>query len=80
MAALVVICSDVDPEPTTDVGVNVADAPDGRPVTEKSTVPVNPEDGVTVAVYVALSPGITACEAGVAERLKFETVIVRVAG
>ena len=73
------MASDVEPDPATDAGVNVAVAPDGRPVTLKSTVPVNPEAGVTVAVYVALCPAITACEDGVAETLKFDTVMVRVA-
>ena len=55
-------------------------APDGRPVTVKSTDPVNPETAVTVAVYVAFCPTVTACEAGVADSVKFETVTVRVAG
>ena len=71
---------DVEPDPETDEGVNVTVAPDGRPVTLKSTVPVNPEAGVTVAVYAALCPGITARDDGVADMLKFETVMVRVAG
>ena len=39
-----------EPDATTDVGENVGVAPDGRPVTEKATVPVKPEPGVTVAV------------------------------
>jgi hypothetical protein len=45
-----------------------------------ATVPVKPETGVTVAVYVALCPAITAWEAGVADSVKFDTVTVRVAG
>jgi hypothetical protein len=40
----------VDPEVVTVVGVNVAPAPVGKPVTLNETVPVNPLDGVTVAV------------------------------
>jgi len=35
---------------------------------------------VTVAAYVVLPPGDTLREAGVAERAKFDTVTVRVAG
>ncbi len=38
------------PEPVTEVGLNVALAPDGRPLTEKVTVPVKLLDGVTVVV------------------------------
>jgi hypothetical protein len=41
---------DVEPAPVTDGGVNVAVAPAGSPVTLKSTVPVKPDAGVTVAV------------------------------
>ena len=40
----------VDPDATTDGGLNEADAPDGSPVTLKVTVPVKPDPGVTVAV------------------------------
>jgi hypothetical protein len=39
----------VDPEATTDGGLNEADAPDGSPVALKVTAPVKPAPGVTVA-------------------------------
>ena len=40
----------VDPEVSTVVGVNVAVAPEGRPLTLKLTVPVKPVWGDTVTV------------------------------
>jgi hypothetical protein len=40
----------VDPDAVTEVGLNVAVAPEGRPVTLKATVPVKPLTGLTVAV------------------------------
>jgi hypothetical protein len=43
-------CIVVVPGPAIDAGVNVADAPDGKPVTLKVTVPVNPFCVATVAV------------------------------
>jgi hypothetical protein len=46
----VVIVSELVPELLTDVGVKVAVAPAGRPVTEKVTVPLNPFKAVTVLV------------------------------
>ena len=67
-----------EPDATTDAGLNVAVAPDGRPVTEKATVPVKPDPGVAVAVYPALSPGATDTEAGEPETEKSATVIVLV--
>ena len=70
----------VGPEPDTASGLKVALAPDGRPITLKLTLPVNPATGVTVAVYVVPAPGSTLEDAGVAEREKSATVIVRVAG
>ena len=39
-----------DPDVVTDAGLNEAVAPAGNPLTLKFTVPVNPPDGVTVAV------------------------------
>jgi hypothetical protein len=71
---------DVEPAPVTDGGVNVAVAPAGSPVTLKSTVPVKPDAGVTVAVYVVPWPATTVCDDGVAATLKFDTVMVRVTG
>jgi hypothetical protein len=70
----------VDPDVVTEAGLNVAVAPEGNPVTVKPTVPVKPLTGLTVAVYVVLPPGTTVRDAGVAESVKSETVIVRDAG
>jgi hypothetical protein len=39
-----------DPDVVTDAGVKLAVTPDGSPLTLNATVPVNPPDGVTVAV------------------------------
>ena len=39
-----------EPDVVTDVGVKLAVAPAGSPLTPKVTVPVNPPDGVTVTV------------------------------
>jgi hypothetical protein len=39
-----------DPEPETEVGVKVAVAPEGKPLTAKVTFPVNPLKGVTFTV------------------------------
>jgi hypothetical protein len=55
------------PDVATVAGLKDAVAPTGNPLTLRVTVPVNPPDGVTVAVYVALPPGVTVTEAGVAE-------------
>lgn len=40
-----------DPEPATEVGLNVPVAPLGKPETLKLTVPVKPDVAVTVVVY-----------------------------
>jgi hypothetical protein len=40
-------------------GVKVAVAPVGTPETVSATSDVNPLDGVTVTVYVAVPPGVT---------------------
>jgi hypothetical protein len=39
-----------EPEPDTDVGLKLAVAPDGNPLTLKFTVPVNPPEGLTFTV------------------------------
>ena len=39
-----------DPDVVTDAGLKLAVAPVGSPLTLNVTVPVNPPDGVTVAV------------------------------
>ena len=40
----------VVPDPVTEVGLKLALAPPGNPVTLKVTAPVNPSNGVTVTV------------------------------
>ena len=50
VVGLDVIAMVEDPDVVTDVGVKLAVTPDGNPVTLNVTVPVNPPDGVTVAV------------------------------
>jgi hypothetical protein len=39
-----------EPDPATEVGLNEPLAPEGMPLTVRSTVPVNPFVGVTLAV------------------------------
>ena len=58
------------------VGVTLNDepAPDGRPVTERSTAPVNPPEGVMVTVYNVELPGITLRVAGETVSVKFGPV------
>jgi hypothetical protein len=47
---LVVTLMVLEPDPATEVGLNVAAAPAGSPEALNVTVPVNPPLGVTVAV------------------------------
>lgn len=71
----VVVVTDMvdEPEPVTDVGLKLALAPAGNPPTLKLTLPPNPPDPVTVAVYEVLPPAVTVAEAGVAEIEKSPT-------
>ena len=39
-----------DPEPVTELGLKLAVAPEGNPVTLKVTFPVNPLEGVTLTL------------------------------
>ncbi len=50
VAALVETVSVVEPDPVTDPGLNEAVAPEGRPLTLKLTMPLNPVPPATVAV------------------------------
>jgi len=59
-----------DPVPAMDGGLNVPEAPVGRPVTLKATIPLNPPDGETATEYVAVPPGATIADAGDAESEK----------
>jgi hypothetical protein len=47
VALPVVIARVEDPEPATELGVKLAVAPEGNPVTLKLTFPLNPLVGVT---------------------------------
>src|SRR6476659_7121377 len=53
-----------EPEPVTEVGLKLALAPLGRPLTLKLTVPVNPPSAATVAVYEVPPPCVNVCDAG----------------
>ena len=65
-----------EPEPPlTEAGLKVPVAPAGNPLTLKLTVPLNPLEGVTVAVILALLPATTDCEAGAADRVKPGTAV-----
>ena len=46
----VAIASELVPEPLTEVGIKLAVAPEGRPLTDKLTVPPKPFRAVTVVV------------------------------
>jgi hypothetical protein len=59
-----------EPDAVTEAGLKLGIAPIGNPLAVKITAPLNPPDGVTVAVYVVLAPWTTVCEAGVAETEK----------
>ena len=39
-----------DPEPVTELGLKLAVAPEGNPVTPNVTFPVNPLEGVTLTL------------------------------
>jgi hypothetical protein len=54
--------------------VKVALAPAGRPLTLRFTVPVNPPESVTVAVYLTVPPGGVVWIAGAAVREKLGEV------
>jgi hypothetical protein len=54
------------PDPGTEAGLKDALEPAGNPLTLNVTVELNPPDGVTVTVYVALLPGVTLRLDGVA--------------
>lgn len=62
-----------DPEPVTEVGLKLALAPEGNPLTLKPTDPAKPPDPVTVAVYEVFPPAVNVAEAGVAEIVKSPT-------
>ena len=72
----VVMVNVEEPEPVTEGGLNVAEAP-GTPLALRLTTSVNPPaPAVTVAVYITLEPAVTDRVAGVAELKIFWTTSV----
>ena len=57
-------------------GPKDAVVPVGRPLTEKSTTPENPEIGVTVTVEVVFPPWVIVTVFGLADKLKDEELVV----
>jgi len=47
------------PEPVTELGLKLALAPDGNPLTLKLTCPPNPPEDCTVTLEVVLLPWVT---------------------
>lgn len=83
MLAEVVTVSVEEPDPATEAGTKDAEAPEGKPITEKLTVSVKPFNALTETVYAALPPWAVDCDDGEAEIEKSGegfTVIVRVGG
>ena len=70
MVELVVTVTVEDPEPAIELGLTLAAAPAGNPLTLNTTVSLNPLTAVTVAVYAADPPRTTLCVPGVAESVK----------
>ena len=60
-------------EAVAGLGLKLAVAPPGNPLTVKITAAVNPPEGVMLTVYVVPAPCTTLWEAGVAERVKSGT-------
>ncbi len=59
--------------PLAGLGLKLAVAPPGNPLTLKVTAAVKPPEGVMLTVYVVPAPCTMLCEAGAAERLKSGT-------
>ena len=81
--AEVVTVRDEEPDPETEAGAKEAEAPEGKPLTEKLTVSVKPFNALTDTVYGALPACAVDCDDGEAEMEKSGagfTVIVRVGG
>ena len=75
--------SDDEPDPVTEAGTKEAEAPEGKPLTEKLTVSVKPFNALTDTMYGALPPCAADCDDGEVEMEKSGagfTVIVRVGG
>ena len=59
---------DVPVPPVIVVGLKLAVAPVGSPVTVRATSPVSPLNAALLTEYVVFPPMITACVAGVADK------------
>ena len=72
---VVLVLTDIvdEPEPVTEVGLKLALAPAGNPLTLKVTLLAKPPEPVTVVVYDVFPPAATVAEAGVAEMEKSPT-------
>src|SRR5437899_440556 len=57
-------------EAVAGLGLKLAVAPPGNPLTPKVTAAVKPPEGVMLTAYVVPAPCTTLWEAGLAERLK----------
>ena len=64
------------PEPETEVGLKLADAPVGRPLTLKPTLELKPPSAPTLTVYGVLPPCIADPEPGLTEIVKSVTLSV----
>ena len=64
------------PDPETVVGLKLADAPVGRPLTLKATLELKPPSAFTFTVNGALPPWIADPELGVMEMVKSVTLSV----
>jgi hypothetical protein len=61
-------------------GVNDAEMPDGRSETDKFTLPLNPNCGITMMVEFRVVPGLRLISLGASEIPKFGALIVSVIG
>jgi len=72
---VVLVVTDIvdEPDPATEAGLQLALAPAGSPLALKLTLPLNPPEPVTVAVYDVPLPAVTGADAGVAAMEKSPT-------
>jgi hypothetical protein len=78
LAKVVMVSVDV-PEEVIEPGEKEGDAPAGKPVTVRFTVPAKPFEGATVTAYVAVPPETMEDVVGVTLSVKSGAVTLRVA-